>query len=141
MIPSDKIKGLLQQLLARSRADEVRWNKEKSVYGYGAHQTWYQLRFPNSLIRIGYVSPETEPDYYEIRVESADGHQVLGTVTAFADEDGSEWYTLLEAAFDEAERHVTGWDRALAELEDAISSSGPIGLDPPNASTDNDVPF
>jgi len=68
------------------------------------------------------------------RVRLALTNQKGTVVGTWFSEDGDEHWETAHGLQQEAQRATTGWDVALAELEDALESSGQIG-------ESEDVPF
>lgn len=120
MIPSDKLIGILQRLLDKSRSNQVNWQPGTE----GGQFSAFFVKLPRTTIRVSSYSPETEPDYYCVLIENERG-DVVGSYTAYENDD--EWI-LLHDLYSEAERYVTGWDHVLHDLELEISKEGPIGL-------------
>lgn len=119
MIADDKLWPLVDVLLNRSRANDVRWK----IADYAP--ATYELDLPEgSSLVLTYNSPTTDPDFVELRLFNRDGQ--LARVWLCSEED-PQWPTV-SALFREAERTTTGWDEALSDLEQALQQPGPVGL-------------
>jgi hypothetical protein len=115
-----QFEDILALLLERSQKNEVNWRD--------GHYSEYFVEFPNnSRIAIAYISPDSEPD--RVVATLIVNNEEIATIRA---EDGqnSNTFTLLRMLWLEAYRTLTGWDRALAEIEAALTSEDPVGLRP-----------
>ncbi|HVA62884.1 MAG TPA: hypothetical protein VNF74_04095 [Terriglobales bacterium] len=129
MSGDEKFVGVLQAMLEKARKDEIAWRK---IGG-----TSYRVDFPASAIEIHYVNPSFEPDSYHARLLNARGESVKTLSSA---EEEPQW-PLLSSLYAEAERFVSGWDRALLDAEAAVASAGRVGGREAPEITDADIPF
>ena len=70
----------------------------------------YLVQFPKSAIGLVFDRPEAESDYYTARLYNDEGKIVQTLWSNLPDSD--DWQ-LISELYLEAERSVTGWDRAL----------------------------
>lgn len=129
---SERFPRLLQLLLEKSRENGVDWRPSPR------YDRQYLTKFPSEEITVGFISPETEPDFYYADL-SRGGSAVLRE--AANQNDRPKW-DLLSALYSEAERIAVGWDQALDDVEKALKS----GWKPPAHAaaapiTDDDIPF
>ena len=119
MVSNETFRELLQRVLAKSKANEVHWDQlDKSNY---------RLTLPgNSVLAIGHESPQSAPNYYcaFLLVEQQ-------LVARLVEEEGNtkdpNTSSLLEELYGECFRVVTGYDKAIEAIEDALKSALPIG--------------
>ncbi len=123
MIPTDKVRAILERLAERSKNDKVRWTTGGRPNGDGLS---YVVKFPNSSLAIQLVTPVAEPDYYEILLLDAIGHCADSIVVHEED----ELFALTESLYNDAHRHVTGWDKVLADIELGVNVPDVVGLPP-----------
>jgi hypothetical protein len=119
MISRDKILEILKALGVKVANRQVRWNSSGNPNG--VFEFW--IVFPNSTLYLRYNSPMAEFDNVEIEIKN-DDEQTVGFARVEEEDDNWTW---VKALFDEVERQVTGSDRILDEIEDAVRSSGEIG--------------
>jgi hypothetical protein len=121
MIDLDKLRDIAKRLLERSRKNDVHWQEVEREHR-GA--TGYEVQLPSSMIRVEHRSPETEPDNILVIVCGQ-----RGEIIASLDADAStpDW-PLLNDLYAEAHRYVTGWDRILKDIDEAIQKPGKIGI-------------
>jgi hypothetical protein len=129
MIATEKIRELLQQLLEKSRANQVYWR-------IGSHRSYVKrnvfVQFPESSIHVVHVSPPTEADVIYIVIYNEGGKEVARWEVT---EDDRDW-ELASDLVAEAHRYVTNWDKVLEDVEKAVHAQGPIGVPPPE-----EIPF
>lgn len=128
-----RFRQLLTLILEKSRGDAVSWQPTGSV-GYTAN-------FPGEEIQVRYVTPASDNDYY--RAALCRGRDELLSVSAT--ENDADW-GLLASLYAEAERIATGWDKAMAEIEEALKSgwrptSVPARATSPHEISKVDIPF
>lgn len=135
MIPEDRFKSILTQLLEKSRQREVNWQQgEGWPEGYFAESyedraSWYEVHFPTSRIEVAFMSPSVAEDFYFARIRRNDGPVVAQWFgyPERAKGDQVETVNLLRSLYEEADRAVTRWDEVADDLEKALSGSGPVG--------------
>ena len=115
---------VLHKLLRRAKKNEVEWQKQDE--GYLVH-------FPKSAIGLKFDQPQAESDYYTARLYNDDGKAVQ---TLWSDLPDSDDWQLISELYLEAERSVTGWDRALSDAERALEEGERVG-----GLSDDDIPF
>lgn len=121
MIPNEKYREIASHLLERSRAEKVNWQRPRRVHDANGG---YEVRLPESMIRVLFYSPRTQPDYVRISLCKPNGEAVGDWLVEAGDED----WELAHNLFSEAHRLVSGWDRVLNDIEKSISTEGVIGL-------------
>jgi hypothetical protein len=124
--PIEHFRSVLQNLLARAKKDEVNWQLT-DVRGAASS---YLVQFPASAIRIDFYSPESEPDVYIARLFN---HQGKSVQSFYGKETEKANWELLASLTREAYRSLTGWDKALADAEEALKKEGSVGTE--------DIPF
>ena len=135
MIPNEKYREIASQLLAKSRANEVNWQA-----GSSKPSPSYDVRLPESVIRVAQISPSTEPDYVRVSLCKPNGQPVDHWIVEEGDPDWELAYSL----YTEAHRCVTGWDRVLTDVEKSLTEEGVIGLPvgaTGNGSQEREIPF
>ena len=114
---------VLHKLLGRAKKNEVVWRKVNADY---------LVQFPKSAIGLVFDRPEAESDYYTANLYNDDGKMVQSLWSELPDSD--DWQ-LMSELYLEAERSVTGWDRALSDAERALEQEEKVG------SSEDDIPF
>lgn len=122
MIPTEKLRALARRLDEKTAHNEVRWQYDEVVDRACA------VVFRNSLIRLLYESPSTEPDRVRMKFEKLDNDYGPTPVDEWVVEEGDSDWPLASGLYDKASRTVYGWDKLLAEVEEEVNSDGPIGL-------------
>jgi hypothetical protein len=119
MIPVERLRTVVGELLGKSKKDEVRWMDAGEQGGIQRYRVYFEL----ASLGVGYQSPPTEPDTAWVWVFNEPG--VCVAVWRVA--DGEPDWELVRELFLEAQRSVTKWDQALASIEGAVRSEGPVG--------------
>lgn len=118
MITDDKMRDIATKLLEKSQRNEVSWEPAR-----GGSRHFYQVSLPSTNVTVGFISPNAEADRYVVSV-SHDNEPIKGWQVT--EEEANDWQ-LLSQLHDEASRAVLGWDKALEEIEQAVSREGVIG--------------
>lgn len=130
---NDKAKAafikVLEGLLEKARRDEVNWTYERGEKGKPLKGS-YTVKLPASSIRIDFISPESDPDFYVARLLNGEGRSVKVVTAQEIPAEQAQW-DLLKSLWDEAYRAISGWDKALADAQQAVASDDTIG----------DIPF
>jgi hypothetical protein len=118
MIPVERARLTAKKLLEKTRADQVKWEKD-SGQRFGAS---FVMAFPKSSIRLTFISPTAEPDTITLYFFDENG----SSVGSWSVEEGSEpdWQ-LLNDLLAEANRSATGWDKVLEDVERALDADVP----------------
>jgi hypothetical protein len=124
MIPDNKFYEILGKLLAKAKADEIRWQRDHELAD--EETSAFSIRFAASRLYVQYESPPTEPDQIELGIENLEGDPIKRIVVQ--EDDGDPHWTLAYELYQEAARSVTGWDRVLTEIEGELDKKGAIGL-------------
>ncbi|WP_162670267.1 hypothetical protein [Gemmata massiliana] len=108
----------------------------------GTAETSYEVILPQSRVVLTYTIPRAESDYLSFQLQNANSIPVdtwsvtepdWGTPEDPNDPDevdpDGDW-KLLNTLFQEVQRHVTGWDKVVNDIEQALSAQGPIGRTP-----------
>ena len=119
---------VLHKLLGRAKKNEVVWQKTKAGY---------LVQFPKSAIGLEFDQPEAESDYYIAHLYNDEGKLVENLFSCLPESDN---WQLISALYLEAERSVTGWDRALSDAERALEEEEQVGRSSDDIS-DDDIPF
>ena len=117
MISREKILELLKGLQAKTEKGQVRWNETRD-------ETGFYVAFATSSLRLSFHAPSADFDYIEIGINNDEG-RFVGKLRV--DEDAEDW-TWVKGLFDTIEATIIGSDRVLGEIEEAIHSGGPIGM-------------
>ncbi len=120
MIPRHKINDILQLLLEKSRAGDVRWTP--SVTNLASTLEYLVVLADYQIVLSYKKSPVL--DSIVISIVSSSGTSMGEALY----EEGEDGWDLVSALFNEAESKVKGWDKVLLEIEEAIKKPGPIGL-------------
>ena len=130
MIPENQLKPILEELLARSRQDKVRWATESlptptvlesAEAGYSVNISGIRLALLRNTSIIG-------PDRFVLIVTDDGGRQIHHNSIY----DGDDAYPFYEELFAEANRRVTGWDKVLGTLKRSLESGEVIGVGRPD---------
>ncbi len=115
-IPEERVLGIAESLLQKSRNNEVEWSQE------GTND--YVVDLAGFRVLITFFSPETEPDSFHFLILDKAGRTV-GRVEEYAGQanDGGT----LRSLYYEAGRYVTKWDSVLAQIEQELNKSGKVG--------------
>src|SRR5688500_6646887 len=120
--PRAQFRNVLKSLLEKAKQDQVNWQD--------MHNQTYKVKLPPAAITVDFYSPETEPDFFSANLYNSSNDIVQSITTS---DTKSEDWQILSQLWKEANRSITGWDKALAEAEKAVTSSGTIG--------EPDIPF
>jgi hypothetical protein len=118
LIPEEKFRRIASRLLTKTQSSEVLWKHDDS-------DDWvFVLDLPKSRVRLSLESPRAEPDRIVMSImEDADL-----SVADWKVEEGDPDWGLVRALYDSVSRAVLGWDKVLADVEEAVEKEGPIGL-------------
>jgi len=120
MINENRFRSLLEQLLAKSKANKVRWTAGDSEEG----GELYVVRFPDhAVFNVYYNSPPEAPDFVHASLFIS-GHFVVG----ISAERGKFDWELLESIVAEARRCLFHFDEAVDAIEQALQQGDSIGL-------------
>ena len=137
MVPRDVLTALLRQLLDKSKHKKVHWQ----LYAQQGNEYIVFISDRVSL-EISHCANANAEDNASVIVQR-DAVTIATMQCLETDED----YPLLKSLYDEAERYVTGWDDAIAELKAALEGDDIIGkrpdppTQPPSADPEADIPF
>jgi hypothetical protein len=126
-----KLLELATRLLARSRKNEVKWDRMR-IEGEGGDTLINRVVFPTSEFQIWYVSRRTEEDVIFASIDKRGGGEIV-RVAAFADSDSPNW-KLLSELYEESNRCIIGWDKVLNEIDEELKKEivgQPSNDDPP----------
>jgi hypothetical protein len=136
MIPKEMLRQIAEQLLEKSRANEVAWKREADTTPtlgipmvpvvrarFLPEPFEYVLHLPNSQVRLKYNSRSTAPDNVVMRLCHSDGSEV----GQFSAEENEDDWKLLADLYTEAHRSVTGWDQVVNDISRAVRENGLIG--------------
>jgi hypothetical protein len=129
MISDDKVQELVQGLIKKSEAGQVRW-AQSGVFE--DEEPVYSVDLGDTELAIGFRQPPTESDAYILFIR----YKGEAIKSLQATEEETEKWELLKRLHSEAEREVVGWDKALEDIEKAINSEKPIG-----GGSDGEIPF
>jgi hypothetical protein len=144
MVPNDKLLGVAEKLLAKTKANKAIWEFDYSR-GYASRDAFI-IDIGGSRISVAYFSPNLEPDGVRLSLQDEQGN-TLASIEATEGVDG--WPTLY-ALFKEAQRVVTGWDKTLLDIERALDTNDLVGakklaqptvVEAAESSGNNDIPF
>ncbi|MCI0642501.1 MAG: hypothetical protein L0Y72_16795 [Gemmataceae bacterium] len=109
MNSSDPFPEIAQGLLKKTKAGQAKWTQ-------GPNENEFELKLPQSKIRIAYESPTAELDYVSFSFFAQDGNRA-GVWEVHEGDDhwpvGQELYYLVS-------RDVTGLGKVLADVENFI---------------------
>lgn len=118
MMTKTTFRDILKKLSAKSQRDQVHWQRDAGGQGY-------VVSFADrSRIRVNYESPKVEPDWASAEF-IVEGRTVL-EVSA-EEGDSSDDFEILRSLYQEADRKVVGWDKALEQIERQLESDEPVG--------------
>ncbi|HET6575678.1 MAG TPA: hypothetical protein VFG68_18910 [Fimbriiglobus sp.] len=123
-IPHEWFRTNAQALLAKTRAGQVNWVKRAET------EPRYEVVLPHSTITLSYTSPRVEPDFITLELFNENDLRVGSWSADKPDPDDgtpSPDWVLLNALFDEVHRSVTGWDKVVSDIEQALAKPGRIG--------------
>jgi hypothetical protein len=138
-IPTPKFREIVRNLLAKTTAREVNWVRKPLKSDIPV--TAYEVILPESKILLTYSIPRAEPNVITLLLQNPDGVTVDSWAIDEPDYDPyvdrieqvdpeGDWQ-LLSSLFAEVHRAITGWDKVLRDVENALASPGPIGAKPP----------
>jgi len=126
MLPKEDFKTILERLVDKSRANQVRWQHALS--------NTFQVPFPGgATLSVSAGTPEDEPDWAGAFIRIGD--ELIARFTA---NDGDDDYPFLRSVYDEAYRRFVGVDEAIKRMKMSLNSDDTIGETgiPPD-----DIPF
>ena len=123
MISDKKLLNIVEKLLVKAKADEVRWQRDGPNFD---EFKVFAVQFKGSTLSIQYLCPPTELDEIEIRIENNEA-ATIARVSVKEDDGDPRWRLFLDL-YREAERKVLGSDRVLSEIEEELQKEGAIGL-------------
>jgi hypothetical protein len=131
MIDEAKVKELLRDLLARSRANEIVWQNPPARPGWST----FVVQLGKSQIEVAYTSPPSEPDSLGVWVHNAEGRVIWSLVQT----EGEPEWDLVYSLYEDAARCVIKWDDTLNEIRTELAKPGQVGQ--PELPADKEIPF
>lgn len=124
MTIAGRFRGILQQLLERSRRGDVNWLRLPTP---DATSRAYFVRLPESMITVWLEPSEYTPDHIRLRIDRFDERGQNWPIKEWKFVEGGEEWDFVLDLHSEAERFAMGWDRVLSDLERAIEQDPKVG--------------
>lgn len=122
MIGHEKFTEILATLLQRSKKNEVHWRSETPPGKSGSADVFFVNLGSGNQIALYHWTNQQLPN--RARAVIHRGGVIIAEGSA---EEGDELYESLFAIYCEAKRYVTGWDKALDEIQQELNRAGVIG--------------
>ena len=124
MIPEDRLKPILEELLARSRQDKVRWAPQRTLNPETLAGEWgYFVDIGGIRLSVSRNSSQAAPEYISVRLGDSKARELHSDLVFI----GDDRFAFYEDLFTEADRHVTGWDKALGSIMETLDSEEVVG--------------
>ena len=110
MIPEKEYPEIVKGLLEKTRQGNVNWKERPDLQ----NKTSYRLLLPSGIrIELNYHTPETDPNYFELKLLNKDG-KTVGSWVVSEDDDGSH---ILEELYSEIAKRLTDWEKVLEDVK------------------------
>ena len=129
MRKEDQIRDIARQLLEKSKADDVQWQRSGSDDADA--KCAYTVQLAEGAIRVSLLENRHVSPSIRLSVSDADG-EVLGELEYFEQEardpDLRANWDLLADLYWEADRAFSNWDRSLQSISRALAEPGVVEL-------------
>ena len=126
MITDQQIRDIAAKLVDKTRAKTVRWTSWEP-YQLDYSEFGCLLALPNSAISLEYEAIEKAPSRVHFRIHPKD--HLDTRIAEFSFEEGSADWELFSSLYKEACEVVYGWVTVMKDIQVAVDSPEPIGLE------------
>jgi hypothetical protein len=109
MIPEKEYPEIAKGLLEKTRRGNVNWSEQANQ----RNQSGYRLDLPESVIELNYCTPDTEPNFFQLKLFNKNGRIVGSWFVS----EGDERWSVLDDLYSEITRRLTGWDKVLEDVK------------------------
>src|SRR6266550_5126688 len=109
MIPDREYAEIAKGLLEKTRHGNVNWSEQPKLQ----NETRYLLMLPESFIELSYCTPDTDPNFFQLKLMNKDTKTVGNWVVA----EGDERCSILEELYSEITKRLDGWEKVLEDVK------------------------